>query len=373
MKAVTFIVARPLEERDYIRFGMRELVSHGVEINVIQISALVFSFVQPYKNENSDYSFPIHTVSTLNELRRLLNKINTKRIITIGILPEKVTRVLKYSNDVELGMQMLGSSPSVSTHHPLLVRLKRLTLKSIYNKSCTYINKEEHYSVIFYAGKAMLDHANKKKPQAKKIPCHSYDYYLSQMISNKTTGNEEPIVFIDQMLPFHSDFKLLFGQKNVEYHKYYEKLNILLNKAAVLFNRNVIICAHPRVNELEFDYSEFFPGFLVEGGNTSQLIKQSFLCVTHYSTSIGMAVMHNKPVLLLNANLLRERNVEVNLLKFSNEINCSIIDIDTKYKLCNSILNIDKGAYQEYSIKYISDLNNKLVTNGQIMMKEFCS
>jgi len=111
--------------------------------------------------------------------------------------------------------------------------------------------------------------------------------------------------------------------------EYFRRLNAVLDAVEERFGLPVVIAAHPRVSPGL--YTPWVEGKRVVRGQTNQLIAQSSLVVAHDSTSIAIAALTRKPLLLVYLgdfaetidNPLRQQE---SIASFVSMLGCATID-----------------------------------------------
>ena len=58
-------------------------------------------------------------------------------------------------------------------------------------------------------------------------------------------------MFLDEDVPFHSDYEILNIQPEVEASKYYSEINSILSKIQDKLNLKILIQLHPRAEKVE--------------------------------------------------------------------------------------------------------------------------
>jgi hypothetical protein len=370
---VAFIIYRPLSQRDYIRYGIKELVSSGVACNVIDIS----TFVHPeltnitVKNDFINGSdIAVKKINNIESLQSFIKVQDIKKVISTGIIPVKVHKALKSAGAVT-AVQLWGSVPSITKKTFTVQKLRNITIKKLWSLLLSKVfNYTEIYDYLLYAGNRGLTHYVPRHLYKNAIACHSYDFYLNQLQVNKNNTTPQHIVFIDQMLPFHSDH-IIQGKKKRTSKAYYDRLNSFFTKLEAYTNLKVIIASHPRIGELDFDYSKVFNGRTVLVNQTSELIHNSQLCLAHFSTAVNHAVMAKVPVLLLEDPILTQLNVIGNFGLMQRSLQCNVINLNEPISINDSIYNIDDIAYDKYTRDFITTSSDENKTNGQIVTEQF--
>lgn len=195
--------------------------------------------------------------------------------------------------------------------------------------------------------------------KSKVTSIHSYDYdrYLIYL-RNKPKSlfpKKKIAVFLDQMLPFHSDFGNNVSFNPVTAENYYPSLSRFFEKVENQFGLKVVIASSPRANyennRILFDARE------VVMNKTIELVAESELVLMHTSTAVSFAVLFNKPILMLKTNEMLDA---AGFTNFMNKLSCSLgllpIRIDDPDFKLNSINNYHKN-YDNYKYKYIMTKN----------------
>jgi hypothetical protein len=131
-----------------------------------------------------------------------------------------------------------------------------------------------------------------------------YDLYLQneQGESNSDCQYKGNIVFLDQYLPFHSDYLYTGVSAPCDPEQYYPKLVEFFKKLEHVLGSKVVIAAHPRSHYES--HPDYFDGRSVVTGATQSLVKNSRCVITHGSTSVNFAVIYHKPILFTTLNCI---------------------------------------------------------------------
>uniref|UniRef100_UPI0039A5B7CD hypothetical protein n=1 Tax=Ornithobacterium rhinotracheale TaxID=28251 RepID=UPI0039A5B7CD len=104
---------------------------------------------------------------------------------------------------------------------------------------------------------------------------------------------ERFIVFVDNSMPDHPDFKA-HGVKTIEAKKYYRKINAFFDKIEKSTGIEVIIAAHPKSQHKdEYKHRKIYKGI------TAELIKSCSAVLNHYSSCIGYTTLFKKPLIYI--------------------------------------------------------------------------
>ncbi|MDD5136526.1 MAG: hypothetical protein PHX20_02045 [Candidatus Omnitrophica bacterium] len=129
---------------------------------------------------------------------------------------------------------------------------------------------------------------------------HALDYDIYRKERETTpSGDSNTIVFLDEYLPFHPDWKYYNSTFPMRADEYYGLLDKLFCKLEGELKKEVVIAAHPRSKYSEND--GYFKSRKCIKGETCALVRDSDLVVSHISTSINFANLFYKPVLFVTS------------------------------------------------------------------------
>ncbi|TWX54059.1 hypothetical protein [Colwellia hornerae] len=366
MKPVIYIISTPLSLRDYRRYGIEELQNKNVDVDIVDISSLIYP--DKYKGNNVR-SCDFCNVSYVSKVQDLDLFINQRRVdhvyITIGFLPKRILfKLMKKGSKV--AVQMWGPIPlaHVGTHR-FISRIKKPIV--ITKKIMTKLYEQVKYGNIEYDYYLSVDEVKNKQ----NILCHSYDYYLHLLDANNVknqSNSNSSVVFLDQMLPYHPDFSLSGIKNTINSRSYYQKLNDYFSFVENKLKVRVVIAAHPRSIGVE-NYSELFQGRDVIIGMTNQLISEALFTITHYSTAINYSVINNKKIVYLLSSELISIGMKNQLELMAFETDSEIVNIDITDGFYQGNNNNNNNKYKEYKKKYITQRCDD-ITNGQIIINE---
>jgi len=179
---------------------------------------------------------------------------------------------------------------------------------------------------------------------------HSDD--VNRIVKDKSeiNHNQRIGVFLDQVLPFayrgkiDPDLYYRNIQKTLENLKEYYRLD------------KIIVSEHPESEAIKEELKDKYQNFERSRRNSQNLIKNADIVFAHYSTSIGMAVYYNKPVvLLIDENLRKIKHIETAIETYEKNLYLPLIDM--KNNDFSSLVNrqIDTAAYSNYVRKFMRD------------------
>ncbi|WP_147294172.1 hypothetical protein [Pontibacter diazotrophicus] len=193
-------------------------------------------------------------------------------------------------------------------------------------------------------------------PKNRVIVTHADDYNIHLLNKDISVDPslQDAVVFLDQMIFYHPDFKNNLREKmNVD--DYYENLNKVLDAISEKLGKPVIIAGHPEADKRP-GYAEKFNGKKFIVGKSLLLVRHAALVISHYSTAVNFAAIYNKPLVLLTSNGFETIEKIRNPIKvLSKALNAPVINID-EVNLQSIDLKLEPD-YLEYKDDYIKSHN----------------
>lgn len=182
---------------------------------------------------------------------------------------------------------------------------------------------------------------------------HSDDVNKIIQDSSKVDISKKTGVFLDQVIPI----SLMKDVPEDYFETYYNSLKIILNNLKVQLNLDeIIIAEHPGSNVYAERLDNKFDGFKRFQGNTQTLIKNATYVFAHFSTAIGFAVYHKKPIIILADDvLLNIKRVEYNINSFVNFLKIPIIYMNQEIIIKKECSVINEKAYNDYVRKFMRE------------------
>jgi hypothetical protein len=193
-------------------------------------------------------------------------------------------------------------------------------------------NIVKRFDLAFLAGTALT----KIDLYAKKIVPFNYfdfEHFKDVQLLNQGSIKGRYAVFLDQNLPYHSDFAIS-GRVLLNPTNYYQSLNRFFYLMERAHGIKVVIAAHPKCNY----GNEKFEGRETYRRKTAELVKNAEFVMLHYSTALSYAILNFKPILFIYTE-------EMEAL-YKNTILAEMESIVLYLKL--PIYNIDKITDSDY-------------------------
>ena len=190
-----------------------------------------------------------------------------------------------------------------------------------------------------------------------QINSRSYDLFSN----DKSIIEEDKIIFVD------SNFETgdrIEREGNIDENlklKYFNDLSMFLENLSNLYNKDVVICLHPK-SQYNL-YKKHLNKFELIKFQTSKLIRKAFIVIFHESSSIFDALILKKKIMCLNSKSLGTyMSYRINYyLRTLNLVEFSL-DKENEFK-DNELLKLLESQKKNYD-KYIKDF---LICDGEIL------
>lgn len=383
---IIFWVETVFNQRDFERYGIKNIKCRNVSVEVWDLSAFLFP---EYHRLNK------HTIITgLSELKIFysLNDILTAidqlpdniAIISVvnftiqtwpvyrALSKSKATLGLLSNNAVPPQYNTGGFARNISNKLRGKISLSRIQ-RAIFRRTPIRFLDTNAADFVIAGGTRSLDNGINKYSQlinaeSEILWAHTMDYdkYLSD---SKAQRESNTGVFIDQNFYFHPDRlrkKSLSFQIDIdEYFGYLNEFFLFLEKEMGI---QIVIASHPKSNDEEM--RKCFGSRKIVRGMTAELVKESLFVITHYSTAVNFAVLYKKPVLFITTTAFEQTFRHGYIKIMSSLLNNQIINIDNLSSLnVNEYLKVDRSAYEEYKLAYIKRNDSPLKNLWEIVVE----
>ncbi|MBI5240018.1 MAG: hypothetical protein HY926_06070 [Elusimicrobia bacterium] len=179
-----------------------------------------------------------------------------------------------------------------------------------------------------------------------------YDRYLEER-DQPASGGPPTAVFLDQYMPFHSDFAHSGLGTPIAAEEYFPRLRAFFDSIESAFGVRVVVAAHPR------SAYESCPGCFgdreIARGRTCALVRDSRLVLLHQSMAVSFPVLFRKPMVFVggsrvSAGLVEEPRIS-ELAAFFGKREHDLerpADFDVAAEL-----RVDDAAYERFQDGYI--------------------
>lgn len=373
MRALKIISAIPLTPHLHDQLQIEHAQKSGISVEFVDLSMFYFgkkSMPAP-TNHKAFANVNILKIPSIKDFARYCEKIPETSIVVFvegwSSLSIPIWRILSKGNfkiaaAVTDPIPILSEQKSRSTLKKTAQRLHKILNLLISDPSRLVMTLMEFLPpkmrgcrtldiVLLGGGTATeLWHQKLVGSATRKVSGPSNDYVIYKKMQSNPEQTPRHIVFIDQSLANHADFALLGLPQPVSMEKYYRALCELFSHWENSLGLPVVIAAHPKGSYPK--HSDFFGGRKILHGKTSVLIAQSLFAATHYSTAVNLAVLCNKPIIILTSDELN-RSPLFNLMKaLAVSLKCAVINIDHD-QIETPSTSIDAKAYATFCDTYI--------------------
>jgi len=383
-KKVIFLISQALDQRNYQRFGLENWKNAGWNVEVWDMTPLLFPEVWYYNLSNG----------IANVYDPIIILIKSKNEIPVIEKPDGISLFVDLINNSELLYLKVKSLFFEAGWSCLFLKLSSLPepkwvfttkLKTILFNRLGKLQNFKKYLItkrknaefekfsdrtyVAVSGYRTYQNALSVTRHENIIKAHSFDY--DQYISSESKSFRSGIgVFLDEDMPYHSDFIYNGTPSIVSPENYFPAIKnffaVIEKKVGISF----VIAAHPRSN-YKGDRTWCYGSFPVEKNNTTFLIKQADLVVGHSSASIQIAVIHDKPIVLITTDEIERSKYYKYIEEFSKELGCQIINVNKVKDSDNiTIQGVDHKKYLEYKYSHITMLEQHTERLWDIIIRE---
>jgi hypothetical protein len=370
---IVFLLATPPPVNFSKSYFIEELVNANFLCEVWDLSSIVKKDVDwPIESMN----IPIYKLTGLNELVNKVRSNDTSATVFVAqmtpggefLIPFLVLSVFN-KKTVFFQRGVLPSRISysagtngISKYRKVLKlifvdrKLKFIFLHSLFLLFSRF-NVIKGFDVVFVAGK-VAETVGALTAQ-KMVHIHHRD--LDNTHRNSGTqfesldAPEKYCVFLDDYLPYHSDF-VSNNIKTIDAEKYYSMMRSFFDEFEKINNTIVVVAAHPKSSYRENIFGER----MIVYDATDVLVKNAVIVMTHASTAISFSIIYNKPVCLLISQEIEEThpNIKQVITSTGKILKCNIYDYEKNLYPKLSEISVDDDAYKFYRRQYLSSIDN---------------
>jgi len=381
IEKVIFFVETFFTDRDYHRFGMRTFIENGLEVEVWDFTP----FLTPSTFQQAGHP----GISTWKKRRLFLTKREAISAIS-GLSPSCfVVSFIHYNYDTFLLYWML-SRRRIRYCIQAFALPQSSTLKDIAKRSLAKIgNVFKPYKlirrvfrmipftwlgvrpadIILATGQRYITTGFPVNDKSEILWVHWFDYdFFLEGRAREVMVDPKLGVFIDEYLPFHTDYITAEVMPPVTPEEYYPLLRKCFDHIEKKNGVRIVIAAHPRSEYKK--HPDYFGGREVIRGKTGELIRKASFVLMHHSTAMHFAVLYKKPIIFLTTDkldrkLCEDPSVEWLGTFFGKKVHyldkTPTIDLDEE-------LTIDERAYDTYRNAYIKKDGSDDLLSWQILI-----
>ena len=367
-----FLTFRPLADFEKKRYDFDRIRERGFEIRILNISNIIHARIslgvtsdsesvivtdraafQEYLFAHRDRAILIDCIAHLvdydldNEfLYRIIKKINIRYVIVYpGGLPYEQKSFFK---------RMLWRMRVLFHLRQWLIFFSRRVTRILRRHTSLYPRPE----VVFSSNTQIIaDYVKRVGRRGERmIPIGSFDYdlYLEQKRNFEKVPPQPYCVYLDEAATHHPEYALTDNDP-LDAKDYYPVMNAFFDRIENEMGVHVIIAAHPRASY------DRFPGVFgtrqILKGRTANLVSSARFVIAHASTSVSLAVICKKPVILVGFRAY-DRNLMGSLPpQLARHLGTRVLRIDRPYTLSDIkklSMQYDVQHYKDYLSTYIT-------------------
>jgi hypothetical protein len=368
MSKIIYLIEQPLDERNFNRFGIQKWIDRNWEVEVWDLTPRV----QPRVWRNFLESgrklkvfagyFPI---ASHRDLRKRYCECGQAEYF-IDLTGDTFHSIWVKARLAKKGISRIiclaGSIPIANDNgrHNLSLKLRRIAEKGIgqviYLLCLAFTRRlMEPFirpGLVIASGESSVIAAGQCR---ERLNAHSFDYDIYLTLARlAVSATQQYVVFIDQDVCFHSDFIYQKIPCFMTPEKYFPTICNGLRRIAGALNVGVQIAAHPRATYGSRGH-DYFEGYPIEYGKTAELIRDSRIVVCHNSTAIHLAVLFEKPLILVTTDQLINSYEGRLIDQAAEQLGKSVINLDGDLQSVtwHEELKVDQKKYVEYKNRYI--------------------
>lgn len=383
---IIYFVNNPLLKRDLNLYG----VSFFNEKNIDVIFFVLYEITSPNISHKSDLNYKNQEIfKSWHQLFKRLYEINKKDFLFISDSPLSSQNFALYLIFTILNIKYYFVD---NWYVPATFSTKKrdntqkINVKTIFSKIIkvlkyygTHISYKIFLKKPLVIFQCVMNSAHSKHIKgihSDIIPYCSFNYdtYIDTKNDNSQYFKElKPYyLFIDQYLDGHPDF-FIKNKKPPVSKNYYKSVNKFFAELTEHTKNNCVVANHPRrPKSIKSDFNTKY----VYEYETANLVKECEFVVAHYSMAIDLAVLFEKPILIITSNEIENSWVSKFIKSIAKSLEFEAINIDSPYdedKINNTLKKLSSEQNYIYSrfrnnhICYNKDNNKKTY---QIIYKE---
>lgn len=345
---IVYVVETVFTERDYKRFFVDEMRFSGFEVLILDLTpvfyAHVYDKVKPASNKASSLITECFSLSAfykaINDFKpdfcwNFISPARKKyfKRLQVNFFLRCNTTVIDYN---VINLPLVSEGKSIRNQ---LIGL----LRSLFFLPFTIARPQFSYTTNL---------STLKNSRGKPLKIHEVDYdlYLEATRAGKTKSETPYLLFLDEDCVFHTDFIYKNIPNPFSADVYFPEVNKALNDLATNLQLRKVVQLHPRA---KVDRSGSYYEAEISAKTTASAIRDADLIVAHASTAIQLAVLFQKPVLLLETSQYKKLTHAYNvLLSFERVLKCHVVDAESAHEI-KTLPVINPQAYKTYQANYI--------------------
>jgi hypothetical protein len=373
IKKVIFLTDNPFNYRDYKMFGCEILESEGFAVEAWDCSPVVYPEVsQKYVPPDK---FTFERLRVFQREKAVLNAIRGIRADTAVLIyldftwkHRNIFSALRVSNHVFNVKHLVGELPAIKAPQKRHILARLTGLRTQPGKLLDYAARKIPYRLwrlkpadfILAGGCETVCFEYPNSTASRIIWCHALDYDSYLALERQGAGpcrrSGDYAVFLDQYVPFHSDY--LYNKNSPRYDPdaYYSTLLKYFAAFEKQTGLHVKIAAHPRSKYEE--RGDLFQGREVTRGKTAELVRDATIVLLHGSVALNFAVLYRKPVIFITLDMFKETRLGSLTNEAAHRLGKSPINISEPHEMdFEGEFRFDPSKYERYQDAFIKTKN----------------
>lgn len=373
IKKIVFFLEEYFNQRDHERFGIDILTENGFDVEVWDFTAFLatelYKKTRPPDKKNwekcivfQDKKDVLSRISRMDSTYFVISFIHFthKTLSLYRMLKKKGTPYAVFLFALLMNRTLAGEKNNLSRRFKKILRKPSKTFDFVMKKwlmNVLLLTWAKPADIIFaQADKYLMPNGFPANSKSEVLFVHSFDYDIYLKEKDAPVLVDEKIgVFLDEYIPFHTDYVFTGDKPQVTPEGYYPKLCDFFDHLEATYKVKIVIAAHPR-SHYE-NHSDFFGGRPVIRGKTVELVKKSGFVLLHNSTALNYAVLFNKPMIFfttdgVNKSLVDPPSIEC-LAEYFNKKSYNLDKGNGKDIDLDKELSVDDKRYNAFKNEYI--------------------
>lgn len=376
---IFLLIDSTFSKRDFDRFGIDILINKKVEIIIWDFRKLRSNKVSS-SNYESDFFHDKLNYNLFNNFNEI--DAQRKQFFNCFLIDQRSDFYKKYDTcwfyengaiTIKLEQGLLPISVWKPSLYDSAIIFKNYF---IYNGLVSLLNKILKFSINLISNKKNKSCYNIKVCSGSSSRCthgefeirsHALDYDIFLKYNLKNIKSKNNIVFLDNGMTDHPDYKKLSIEPYCTSENYFPLLRSFFDKIEDKLSSRVVVAAHPRV-VIDDSMIDDFGGREVIAGKTAELVRDAKMVVAHDTTSINFVALWRVPLIIITTNQI-EKRIYTSMEAVVSILNTTRLNIDKQYDNIdfNELSKKPIYHYNEYVEKLIKEDNSNTKHSAEIL------
>jgi hypothetical protein len=371
IKRIIHIIETRSTERDFRRFGIRNLQDNGFTVEVWNILPISHPEVFSLGITVPEFNFPEHRLFVCgDDVKDAITHLPAHTFVncffgyswkTLFIFRVLSQRRIPYGIFTANTVPIPESWQKTATPREFLLRMRMLGFRRVLDHAMNHLILKyfrwfgiRPATICLAGGEASLSKVQYPFDHTTRILwIHSMDYDIYLKVrSQKRESDSSLAVFLDDNLIYDLEY-VYFGESPPSSpEEYYGKLNRFFDTVERTLGVKIQVAAHP--GSRYEDGAGIFGGRSILRDGTAELVQRSGIVIAHGSTAVSYAVLFHKPVIFITDNRIREHHHGPYVERIAALLGKKPINLDGEIHLdASDARGINSEAYRSYRNAYI--------------------